>query len=220
MKFKSEKGVSLRKQIKIKQSFKRKCFKSTGKQISVHININDEKGFFKCSELRTEEIDYLLTKGYSIVYRQNIFGKRDYYLIKPRGNESIEHFLLVNDIANYLKRFFNVWLYHSVKPDIVFEFKNKKIAIEVETGKSLRTNKKALIQKVEMLNENFEGDWFFVVTNRNLSGKYRKFGKTYTRQNVIKRLRYYISNKPKEIIREKSKKKEPTWKTPTYYYKL
>jgi hypothetical protein len=77
-------------------------------------------------------------------------------------------------------------------PDIIFELKNRKIAIEVETGKNLRNNRKQFLEKVEWLNENFGDNWFFVVTNRDLVKKYKKYAKTFTRKNVIKAIEWYV----------------------------
>jgi hypothetical protein len=77
-------------------------------------------------------------------------------------------------------------------PDIIFELKNRKVAIEVETGKNLSNNRKQFLEKVEWLNENFGDNWFFVVTNRDLVKKYKKFGKTFTRKNIIKAIERYV----------------------------
>ena len=89
------------------------------------------------------------------------------------------------------------WNYKTIKPDIIFEVQNRKIAIEVETGNNLKNNKKQFLKKVESLNKNFGYNWFFVVTNRNLVKKYKKYGRTYTRKNVIKGITRYVNFKPR-----------------------
>ena len=39
--------------------------------------------------------------------------------------------------------------------DIIFEVNKTKYAIEIETGKVLKTNKKQLLQKIKLLNEKY-----------------------------------------------------------------
>lgn len=160
----------------------------------VNINIHEELPIYKLSDLDEPNKDYRLAHDYKISYHQNIFGEKTYFLLKIDNytHETAEHFFLVHDIANYLKRcFLDVRLYSATKPDIVFKHKNKKIAIEVETGKNLTHNKKQFLNKVRLLNENYK-DWFFVVTNRNLVRKYKKYGKTFTRNNIVREIARYI----------------------------
>ena len=81
------------------------------------------------------------------------------------------------DIANYLiSKNFEIKLFQTTHPDIIFKINGEKIAIEIETGKNLKNNRKQLIEKVELLNENYD-DWFFVLTNRNLNRKYSVYGR-------------------------------------------
>jgi predicted hydrolase (HD superfamily) len=114
------------------------------------------------------------------------------YLIKPRRTESPQHIFLIKDISNYLKTFTNnVKTYRSVKPDIVFRINRKEYAIEVETGKILRANKKAIVKKVKSLNKKYKDNWFFVVTDKNLTSQYNKLGKTCDRRylaSIISRI--------------------------------
>ncbi len=143
----------------------------------VEINVDVEKGFYKCNELNKHEINYLLKKGYKETSRKSCFSNVKKYLVKPRFNEGISHFFLIMDIANYLiSKNFDVKLFQTTHPDIIFKINNEKIAIEIETGKNLKNNKKQLIEKVKLLNENYD-DWFFVLTNRNLNRKYSAYGK-------------------------------------------
>jgi len=57
-------------------------------------------------------------------------------------------------------------------------------AIEIETGKQLKNNKKLLFKKVKILNKTFRKNWFFVVTNRNLTKSYSRFGRTYNKLSI------------------------------------
>ena len=170
---------------------------SARRQRSIVIRETEGERFFESDELNAFERDYLLRQRFLKINTFNIFGRRKEYFVRPRTNEGIEHFFLTMHLARYLKRHFKVWLYQTTLPDIIFEFQNKLIAIEVETGKVLR-DKQKLLNKVALCNENYGEDWFFVVTNRNLLGKYRKFGKTCTRKSVLKKLRWYVRNKPQK----------------------
>ena len=142
----------------------------------VEINVDDEKGFYKCNGLNKHEISYLLKKGYKETSRKSCFSNVKKYLVKPRFNEGISHFFLIMDIANYLtSKNLDIKLFQTTHPDIIFGINGEKIAIEIETGKNLKNNKKQLIEKVKLLNENYD-DWFFVLTNRNLNRKYSAYG--------------------------------------------
>ena len=167
------------------------------RQRSIVVREIEGERFFEGDELNAFERDYLLRQRFLKINTFNIFGRRKEYFVRPRTNEGGEHFFLTMHLARYLKRHFKVWLYQTTLPDILFEFRNKLIAIEVETGKVLR-DKQKFLNKVALCNENYGDDWFFVVTNRNLLGKYRKFGKTYTRKFVLKKLRWYVRNKPQK----------------------
>lgn len=151
--------------------------KNTKQLKSIKIRADADKGFYKRQEITNDEAEYLLRKGYKQIKRKSCFSNfKKNYLLKPRFNEGINHFFLIMDIYNYLKdKDVNVKLFQTLKPDIIFEILNNKIAIEIETGKVLKNNKKNLIEKVKVLNENYDF-WFFVLTNRNLTKKYKKYG--------------------------------------------
>ena len=139
------------------------------------------------------DLKYLLARGYEEIKTLNIQGRKERYLIRPRANEGIEHGFLTFNIAEYLKsRVDNVELFASVRPDIIFEVKNKKYALEIETGKIYKNNKRQLLQKVKQLNKEFQDNWFFVVTDWNLTSKYSKLGKVLTKRNFIKKIEKVI----------------------------
>ncbi|MBU2612431.1 MAG: hypothetical protein KKB62_01790 [Nanoarchaeota archaeon] len=154
------------------------------------INVDEDQGPFKLKGLSEEEIEYLLRKRYKEYSGHSILSnKKEKYLIKSRFNESPQHCFLTYDIANYIKKFTKkVWLYETKKPDIVFEVNNKRYAIEVETGKALKHNKKQLLEKIKVLNEEYENRWFFVVADKHLAVKYNKLGKTHYKKYVITRI--------------------------------
>jgi hypothetical protein len=165
------------------------------KQRSHKVNVDVDKRFFKHKDLSIYDLKYLISKGYKEIKCLNIQGKKELYLIKPRGNESLEHCFLTFNIAEYLKsKKYKTELYISVKPDIVFEANKNKWAIEIETGKMHKNNRKQLIEKVKRLNKEYGNNWFFVVTDWNLTSKYSELGKVLTKRNFIKKIDKAIRN--------------------------
>jgi hypothetical protein len=146
-------------------------------------------------------MQYLIKRGYSLTRHYDLNMKEGVYLTKNQKTESPQHTFLVWAILKYLKeQNFPVWNYKTIKPDIIFEVKNRKIAIEVETGKNLRNNRRQFLEKVCLLYENFGYNWFFVVTNRDLVKKYKKYGRTFTRKNVTKGIARYVNFKPRNYM--------------------
>ncbi len=76
-------------------------------------------------------------------------------------------------------------LYTTKKPDVVFEIKGKKYAIEIETGTVLSKISR-MKEKLEILKQYDE--WLFVVTDRNRVKKYLKFGDAVSARYVKSRL--------------------------------
>jgi hypothetical protein len=160
---------------------------------SVKIELDEDKRLFDISNLNYHDIRYLLNHNYKIIYQPDLKGKRGFYLIKPFENESKQHCFLVNLIYFTLKENFEyVKTYNTKEPDIVFRFKNKFIALEIETGKVFRRHKQRFLEKLSMLKQNYGEDYFFIVTNRDNLGKYKQFGKTLTRKNFLRKLSSYV----------------------------
>ena len=155
---------------------------------NVKIWVNEYRNFYRYNNLDSYNREYLISKGYKLKKFKNIYGKTEKYLLKPIGNESLQHCFLTNEIYHYIKKITNkVKMFHSAKPDIVFQAADGlDYAIEVETGKSYRNAIKKLREKVKLLRQNYGDNWFFVVTNRNLVKKYKKLGTTYEKRNIIK----------------------------------
>jgi len=156
-------------------------------------NMNEDDCFFEVDELNYFEIDFLLHKNYKVSYQQNLFGEKQFYLLKPPLNESLEHFFLVQIIKKSLEdKFDYVKGYRTREADIIFKVRNRYIALEIETGRVLKKNKKRFIKKVKSLNEDYDNDWFFIVTNRDLVKKYKVYGKTLTRKNFLTSISEYV----------------------------
>ena len=142
------------------------------------INVDFRKIFYKRKELNKHEIKYLIKHGYQEYSHKSIVtNKKENYLLKPRHNESLRHMIFVFDIFEFLQgRNIEAAMYTTRMPDVVFKVNGKEFAIEVETGTVIK-NMKKFREKLVLLNEKYGKKWYFVVTNRNLIKKYRKFGK-------------------------------------------
>lgn len=161
----------------------------------VNINIWEDKRCYRKAALSPEEVEYRLRHGYHESQQWDFESKRcEAYLLKPPNKESDSHWFLCYRIAEYLRQFTEkVKMYETNKPDVVFRAGDgRKIAIEVETGTTLKKVPKQLHAKVERLNKEFGNNWFFVVTHKDLYWKYKKLGDTITRKHVQEKLHEYI----------------------------
>jgi len=173
----------------------KKAVKKIVKPKSVKINVDPEWRYYPIKSISLDEKNFLISKGFKEVKYQNINGRIEKVFVKPRHNESAYHCLITYDLAEYLKKFTDkVWLYQTVKPDIVFQIGNKKYAIEVETGKVLKNYRKQFLEKTKKLNEDYDKNWFFVLTHTRISSSYKKFGKSLVKRNVIKHVEEIIEN--------------------------
>jgi len=137
--------------------------------------------------LKASEIKFLLTSGFKEIRQTSLSRKKDIYLVIEDKHESPNHIICIKEISDYLKNFTNeVKTYRTVKPDIIFNSKGKEYAIEVETGKI--GNKKYTLEKVNLLNRHYNKNWFFFVTDRNLQNYYKKYGETYNKRNIKRKI--------------------------------
>ncbi len=170
------------------------------KHRNVKINVDKNKRFFRKSKLNSDEVKYLLSNGYKIAkYKSLLTDKMETFLLQSRHNESLMHLFMTHNISEFLeKNGIKTELYTTKKPDIVFQIKNKKYAIEIETG-SVLSKISRMEEKVKLLNENYD-EWFFLITNKNKVKKYKKFGdsidKRYIRLKLNKILK--LAKKPQK----------------------
>lgn len=181
----------------VKEKVKPACKPSTDE-----INIDESKEFYKVRNLNDEEIKMLKDKGFKEIFQKSfITGKKENYLILERPNESSVHTFLVLEIKDFLERKgIKVKTFETRKADLVCEINGKEYALEIETGSTLRV-KNRINEKIDLLNsEGFE-DWFFIVTDRNLVKKYRKYGKTIDPRWVANFLKKMLKNRNSRLGR-------------------
>ena len=145
----------------------------------VKIKIDSSKGIFKYKSLNADERKYLVDCGYKASKHKSIMSKKyETYMLRPNQNESPNHFFVIQYIKSFLeKKEIKVETFNTRKPDLIFKIKSKTYAIEVESGKKIKKDKKQIINKVKELNENYK-NWFFVVLDRNVSKAYSELGET------------------------------------------
>jgi len=161
----------------------------------VSIEIDEEKRFFRKKDLTQEELIYLVNKGYIISSHVNLEGGRqEDFILKPRDNESVDHFFLIKAIEEQLKKYTDkVELFQTTKPDIIFRNQDDNTyAIEVETG--TKKDKGMIERKAKILNNRLGKNWFFVVTDKNVKKKYEYLGKTLTRFEVLNEIAKIFEN--------------------------
>jgi len=149
----------------------------------------DENIVFELDKLNKKEIEVLTKRGFEKTNEYDpILKKNLNFLVKKVLHHSATHTFLVERIKEILKEYvneFNIEVHETREADVIFEINSKKYAFEVETG-SLLSKKGQLKGKIEFLNKRYEKNWYFVVSNRDLAKKYRKFGKTVLRVGVCK----------------------------------
>jgi hypothetical protein len=161
------------------------------KEIEVLDKLEDEGNVIKKEDLSEEERKLLLENDYKqvneyCVYEQKVIT----VLVKQILNHSPTHTFLVWSIVRLITDFEvkNLQTHDTREADITFKYKHQFYAIEIETG-SLLTRKKQLEDKVKYLNRRYPKRWFFVVSNKNLQPKYRKYGVATQRVGVEKFLK-------------------------------
>jgi hypothetical protein len=171
--------------IKEEALFEPKPIGSYGRNVNIRVDSN--KRYFHKKNISKDEVKYLLNEDYQIrKYKNLLNGKMEDFILQPRHNESFTHLFLTHNISEFLeKNGIETELFVTKKPDIVFQIKNKKYAIEVETG-SIFSKISRMKEKLEVLG-NYD-KWFFVVTDRNKVKKYKKYGDVVDKRYVKSRL--------------------------------
>ncbi len=171
---------------------------------NVNIKVDSSKGLFRKKELDTEDIKYLLNKGYiQVKFKSIISEKIEDFFVRQRPNEGIPHAMAVFEIKNFLEsQGIKTQAYQTKNPDIVFEENGKKYALEIETGKII-SHPSRIEEKVKLLKDYDE--WFFIITNRNFVRKYKKFGiaidPRYLKRFLIKLVKRVKSDARKKRVK-------------------
>jgi len=154
---------------------------------SVNIKVDSDKRYFHKKNITKHEVKYLLNDDYQIKKYKNLLnGKMEDFLLLPRHNESLTHLFLTHNISEFLEENgIETQLFVTKKPDIVFEIRGKRFAIEIETG-SIFSKISRMKEKLKVL-ENYD-KWFFVITDRNKVRKYKKYGDSVDKRYIKPRL--------------------------------
>lgn len=154
---------------------------------------------FKKSELNNEQIELLKEEDYIPANEYDLLEQKIIpVFIEKTMNHSRTHTFLVWSTKRLIEKKFKVenLEYHDTKDaDITFKYKNKYYAIEIETGTLLKKNRQ-LVEKIKSLNRKYPHRWFFLVSNRNLITKYKKYGITCQRNNAEKTLSKILKQTP------------------------
>lgn len=142
---------------------------------------------FLMEDLTKKEIKALQEDGYKKVNEYDpLLQENANFLHKKVLNHSPTHTILVERVKEMLLQYLDyneVSVRDTKEADIIFKINGKKYAFEIETG-SLLSKKDQLRDKLEYLNRRYKKNWYFIVSNKHLLSKYRKYGKSTPRSGV------------------------------------
>jgi hypothetical protein len=147
-----------------------------------------EKNYYVANGLNEQQVSFLKTNGFVEAKMCGLENSpRNYLVKKPNGTESIEHYFMVQIIAEEIRHYAkNVATDATVDPDITFELEKngvtERFALEIETGTQL-DNTTNLATKLERNNATYK-QWWFIVTNKYDKEAYTAFHQTLTRTEV------------------------------------
>ncbi|MBN1941111.1 MAG: hypothetical protein JW772_02925, partial [Candidatus Diapherotrites archaeon] len=150
------------------------------------------KDFYLKKNLAEQQTDYLKSHGYKEERLVGLekSGGQIYLIKKPERKESLEHFFLTKLIAQEIRHYTeNIVEYSTFGPDITFQIENNGrfewIALEIETGKTLQKNPRAIEQKTNRNNSNEHiKQWYYIVTQANMKIEYQKYHETLSRTEI------------------------------------
>jgi hypothetical protein len=148
-----------------------------------------EKNYYLLNELNEQQINFLKSTGFVEARLCGLDNSSKQYLVKkPSGSESVEHFFMVQIVAEEIRHYTNkIILDSTVNPDISFEIERnglvEKYAIEIETGSQSR-NTGEMNAKVEKNNSLGYKEWWFLVTDFLAKREYEKLHSTLKRTEV------------------------------------
>ncbi|MBT5924238.1 hypothetical protein HOH30_00770 [Candidatus Woesearchaeota archaeon] len=150
---------------------------------------NKNRKFVHAEYLDEEQKTWLEEAGFVRDHQWCIQHKEtEEFMIRTAKKESTSHAYLMGAIYEYVDEHATVEMLDTKSPDVVFEYAGNSWAIEVETGSVLKKSKKQLLEKVKRLESKYPETWFFVVTNKNLISKYKKYGQAFDRSAIVDHL--------------------------------
>ena len=157
----------------------------------------EDISIYEIEKLNKKEIEVLEREGYKKTNQYDPIEKKNVtFLVRQILNHSPSHTFLVARIKQLLEKYISprrIRIHHTRDADITFQINYKIYAFEIEKG-SLLTKKKRLREKVSFLNNKYGQNWYFIVINRNLAKKYRKYGKVTSRMGVRKIIEKLVKN--------------------------
>jgi hypothetical protein len=142
------------------------------------------KGFFRKSDLTKPQIEQCLADGYDEVYKSQFSDSGpQYYLVKARNNESSDHAFFCHVVVNEAwKHSGDVRINETDGPDVVFSAPCGRIAVEIETGSSNRSENEMRSKFEKLANEYY--DFIILITDKGLRKEYEKYGRAITRTEI------------------------------------
>lgn len=156
-----------------------------------NLDANSKKVIKKCN-LNEKERNALISDGFEQVNEFCVYEKKRIpVFVKQESNHSVSHTFLVWSVNRLIDKIHGIGYIEdhlSKDADITFDYKGKTYALEIETG-SLLGKSEQTRDKVNYLNRKYEDSWMFIVSNRDLYGKYKKLGFTSQRKDVLKNIK-------------------------------
>jgi hypothetical protein len=184
------KKEELEKEIRILRRVKEELLENKKKEIIEKLDA-DSNRVFEREKISEKQREILKENGYKQVNEFSVFEKRRIpVLIKPFSKHSLSHEFLVWDIKRLLEKIngvTNIKEHLTKDADITFNFNKNTYALEVELGNLLGKHSQ-LKTKIDQLNEKYPKRWMFIISNRNLLTKYKKFGFTSARNRLRENL--------------------------------
>ncbi|MEI7961237.1 MAG: DUF87 domain-containing protein [archaeon] len=149
-----------------------------------------DKAYYLQKDLTEQQVDFLKKQGFEETRLCGLDNSSRPYLVKkPNSSESIEHYFMVETIADYARQFTDtVKTNQSTEPDIVFEIEKngekQRYAIEVETGVQTLTRLDLQAKVIKNNSDKTLKEWWFVVTDKDASTEYDKLHKTLRRTEI------------------------------------
>ncbi len=147
-------------------------------------------GFYLKSTLTPDQCKILENEEYvEIDTNPDGAGKGFTYYVKPRFNESPVHFFFCKIVENEIKKYTeHVFLYTTVKPDVVIIKEDKKICFEVETGTMEEKKPNETKIKYDKIAKEYD-DCYILVTNRDVKKEFEKYGKVIIRSQLKEKIK-------------------------------